>query len=149
MKKNIYREPIQYIIGNEERAEEIRHIIEDEWGGINLKNHLYTTSSTVYFISAYGEVSSCSITYGDFKKAVANGWMKEYKLQEKTKFKPFDKVVVKAAKGCTWKAAFYSHKGSVNHIMTNSYEYQYCLPYNEDTAKLIGTKDEWKGGSND
>lgn len=24
--------------------------------------------------------------------------------------------------------------------------YPYCLPYNEDTAKLIGTTDDWKGG---
>lgn len=34
MKKNAHTEPTLYIVGNEERANEIRHIIEDEWGGI-------------------------------------------------------------------------------------------------------------------
>lgn len=29
---------------------------------------------------------------------------------------------------------------------TYSNYYKHCIPYNEETAHLIGTTDEWKGG---
>lgn len=35
MEKQTHREPTLFIVGNKERADEIRHILEDELGGKN------------------------------------------------------------------------------------------------------------------
>ena len=59
-------------------------------------------------------------------------------------FKPFDKVVVKDDE-CVWHIDFFEIYLSseefpyvcINHV------WQYCLPFNEETAKLIGTKDDY------
>ena len=57
---------------------------------------------------------------------------------------PFDKVLVKHIDESTWKCAFYSHKrgeGIWKYATTDS-AYTYCIPYNDDTKHLIGTKEE-------
>lgn len=75
--------------------------------------------------------------------------MKEYVLPEQPKFKAFDKVVVKIAKG-KWHADVYSHEDKEYIcLLGNAIFNKECvivLPFNEETAKLIGTNDEWKGG---
>ena len=59
-------------------------------------------------------------------------------------FKPFDKVVVRYNSG-TWQIdLFYSFdptaEYSYNCMVSN---WQQCLPFNEETTKLIGTKDNY------
>lgn len=62
--------------------------------------------------------------------------------------KPFDKVLVRDGKGEIWEPAFFFR----NRPELNVYKYQtvggklrvYCIPYNEETAKLIGTSDDWE-----
>lgn len=147
MKENTHREPTLYIVGNPNRAEEIKHLIEDEWGGDNVGEYKYNDYSSAYYIGFVGIVNQIFLKDDWFNKAVKNGWMKEYKLPEKP-FKPFDKVVVREYSG-VWRVDFFSH---IDH---DSPEFQFacvcsnyntCLPYNEKTEKLIGTTDEWKGG---
>lgn len=91
MGKNTHREPTLYIVGNKERALELKHIIEDEWGGDNKKELAYSHVSSVYYIDSCGTVDSMPKGAGMLVEAVANGWMKEYELPEKPQFKPFDK----------------------------------------------------------
>ena len=67
-----------------------------------------------------------------------------YQLPAPHDFKPFDKVVVKDNHG-TWRIDFYecydsSDKDFPYQCMVSNW--QHCLPFNEETAKLIGTKDE-------
>ena len=63
--------------------------------------------------------------------------------------KPFDKVLVRDGKDEIWEPAFFFR----NRPELNVYKYQtvggklrvYCIPYNEKTAKLIGTTNNWEG----
>ena len=53
--------------------------------------------------------------------------------------KPFDKVVVRCSKADKWSIDFFSYKVSNGYICTGDAWFKYCLPYNEETAKLVGT----------
>ena len=53
--------------------------------------------------------------------------------------KPFDKVVVRCSKADKWSIDFFSYKAPNGYICTGDAWFGYCLPYNEETAKLIGT----------
>ena len=63
-------------------------------------------------------------------------------------FKPFEKVLVRDGKNEIWEPAFFFR----NRPELNVYKYQtvdgklrvYCIPFNEETAKLIGTSDDWE-----
>lgn len=62
-------------------------------------------------------------------------------------FKPFDKVLVRDFEDDEWKCNFFSHIGD-NKLHPHSCvsgRWLYCLPYNEETAKLIGTTDDYNG----
>ena len=62
--------------------------------------------------------------------------------------KPFDRVITRNAYDDIWTANIFSHMNSCGEYVTIGCAgcYHYCLPYNEETAHLIGTTDEWKGG---
>ena len=60
--------------------------------------------------------------------------------------KPFDKVIVRCSKADKWSIDFFSYKVSNGYICTGDSWFGYCLPYNEETAKLVGTTDDWEGG---
>lgn len=65
---------------------------------------------------------------------------KRYNM-EKHQFKPFDQVLVRNTEEQTWKPNFYSFEGYNNsgHVCTNDMKYAQCIPYNENTAHLVGT----------
>lgn len=60
--------------------------------------------------------------------------------------KPFDKVVVRCGKADKQSIDFFSYKVSNGYICTGDAWFGYCLPYNEETAHLLGTTDDWEGG---
>ena len=60
-------------------------------------------------------------------------------LKPKWTPKPFDKVVVRCSKANKWSIDFFSYKVSNGYICTGDAWFGYCLPYNEETAKLVGT----------
>ena len=70
-------------------------------------------------------------------------------LKPKIELKPFDKVLVRDGKNEIWEPAFFFR----NLPKHNVYKYQtvdgklrvYCIPFNEETAKLIGTSNDWEG----
>ena len=70
-------------------------------------------------------------------------------LKPKCKFKPFDKVLVRCGKSDKWSIDFFSHKVSDGYICAGDTWFEYCIPYNEGTAHLLGTTDEWEGGKHD
>lgn len=59
--------------------------------------------------------------------------------------KPFDRVVVRCGKADRWSIDFFSYKVSNGYICTGDAWFGYCLPYNEETAHLLGTTDDWEG----
>ena len=69
-------------------------------------------------------------------------------LKPKIELKPFDKVLVRDGKDEIWEPAFFFR----NRPELNVYKYQtvggklrvYCIPFNEETAKLIGTSNDWE-----
>ena len=60
--------------------------------------------------------------------------------------KPFDKVVVRCSEADRWSIDFFSYKVHNGYICTGDAWFGYCLPYNDETAHLLGTTDECKGG---
>lgn len=63
-------------------------------------------------------------------------------LKPKWTPKPFDKVVVRCGKADKWSIDFFSYKASNGYICTGDAWFGYCLPYNEETAKLVGTTND-------
>ena len=64
-------------------------------------------------------------------------------LKLKCKFKPFDKVLGRNEKDDVWEAELFSH-----YREESQYPFR-CIGfsrYNEDTAHLLGTTDDWEGG---
>ena len=61
--------------------------------------------------------------------------------------KPFDRVITRNAYDDIWTANIFSHMNSCGEYVTIGCAggYHYCLPYNDETAHLLGTTDEWKG----
>ena len=63
--------------------------------------------------------------------------------------KPFDKVLVRDGKNEIWEPAFFfrnlSHLNVYNYQTVGGESRVYCIPFNEETAKLIGTTDDWEG----
>ena len=61
--------------------------------------------------------------------------------------KPFDKVMTRVDGNAIWSANIFSHIDQNGEYVTIGCiaGYPYCLPYNEETAKLIGTSNDWKG----
>lgn len=68
-------------------------------------------------------------------------------LKPKWTPKPFDRVITRNAADDVWTANIFSHMDSHGEYVTIACigGYTYCLPYNEVTAKLIGTTDNWEG----
>ena len=62
--------------------------------------------------------------------------------------KPFDRVITRVDIKSIWTANIFSHVDQHGKYVTIGCisGYTYCLPYNEETAHLLGTTDEWKVG---
>ena len=75
-------------------------------------------------------------------------------LPKKCEFKAFDKVLVRDCLEDKWMPNFFScydetsgyKYGCIAGNIDNVIFSKYCIPYNEETAHLLGTTDEWKGG---
>ena len=67
-------------------------------------------------------------------------------LKPKVELKPFDKVLSRRCSEDYWVLNFYSHKTDYYYICIDGSSNLYCIPYNEGTAHLLGTTDDWEGG---
>ena len=70
---------------------------------------------------------------------------KKPKFDPKT-LKPFDKILARDRESTRWRCTFFSHIRDKEEIIykyvTTNDCYKRCIPYNEDTKHLVGTKDE-------
>lgn len=60
-------------------------------------------------------------------------------LKPNIELKPFDKVVVRDTEYSTWCADLFSHIDEDYRYACVGATWSFCIPYNEETAKLIGT----------
>ena len=74
-------------------------------------------------------------------------------LKPKCEFNPFDKVLCRNSKDDTWEADFFARltRKEIDYTQSGKYLcvgdlWMYCIPYNEETAHLLGTTDDWEGG---
>lgn len=65
-------------------------------------------------------------------------------LKPKWTPKPFDRVITRTPE-TPWTANFFSHIDSDGIKNCIDDRYIMCLPYNDETAKLIGTTNNWEG----
>ena len=78
-------------------------------------------------------------------------WDAEHKmivgLKPKWTPKPFDRVITRGDNNAIWTANIFSHIDRHGQYVTIGCigGYPYCIPYNEKTAKLIGTTNNWEG----
>lgn len=70
-------------------------------------------------------------------------WYKKEKFNPKT-LKPFDKVLVRDSCYDAWKCMLFSHiiKNERFPYICTGHPFAYCIPYNEETKHLVGTKEE-------
>lgn len=66
-------------------------------------------------------------------------------LKPKVVFKPFDKVLVRDYDNEVWRANLFSNYTSDDSYGCVCGAYNQCIPYNEETAKLIGTTNNVEG----
>ena len=79
----------------------------------------------------------------DWSKFSAS-WLKKDKFNPNT-LQPFDKVLVREHRNCVWKCNLFSYIiDTEEHYPCRCVGgiYKYCIPYNDDTKHLVGTKDE-------
>ena len=129
---------------------------EDEWLGQEIHNSehpiLFDADGFEHRVSSRGEMikgrGECTFfpsrEQRDWSKFTAP-WYKKEKF-DPTTLNPFDKVLVRDSIHNYWACALYSHEikseeSQYRYATTGCY-YRYCIPYNEDTACLVGTKDE-------
>lgn len=78
-------------------------------------------------------------------------WEKFERFWDKTKverfdpktLKPFDKVLVRD-EDCYWTADLFSHMDNnlIGRIRCSGFRWQQCIPYNDETKDLVGTKND-------
>lgn len=66
-------------------------------------------------------------------------------LKPKVELKPFDKVLVRNCYTQRWRVNFFSSITKEGCYICASGSWNECIPYNEETAKLIGTTNNWEG----
>lgn len=86
----------------------------------------------------------------DELEKVGKRWNPETKqiedVKKKHDFKPFDRVLVRDEPDKPWRVNLFSHiKPHEAYPFFCAYEaWKYCIPYNEQTAQLLGTNDDYK-----
>lgn len=100
------------------------------------KLRLATDSEKKQFFSALEKEGK---RWDSDKKAIVD-------LKPKVELKPFDKVLVRDFGSQAWQVSLFGYKDSDFYYCCNGCGWNQCIPYNEETAHLLGTTGEWKGG---
>ena len=81
----------------------------------------------------------------DWSKFTAPWYKKEREKFDPKTLQPYDKVLVKNSCDDTWCCGFFSHIAVFDDVYRYSTErtlYEKCIPYNNDTKYLLGTRGE-------
>ena len=106
----------------------------------------YNFTKEGYFLSGFNNTECLlfpSKDQRDWSKFTAP-WYKKGKFDPKT-LQPFDKVLIRIGQSSYWRCGFFSNITNMNityKYITLCGSFDRCIPYNDDTKHLIGTKDE-------
>lgn len=105
----------------------------------------------------FGIISKCTLNVSEEEKQKLIDALKESKdprakeylkrffeigVKEECELKPFDKVLVRDDDG-VWFAGIFSHlRGDGQFFCAGGKEWEQCLPYNDQTAHLLGTSND-------
>lgn len=65
--------------------------------------------------------------------------------KQEYEFKPYDKVLVRQCSEDKWEAMLFSnYTDKINKYRCCGMNYMHCIPYNDQTAHLLGTTDNWE-----
>lgn len=68
------------------------------------------------------------------------------KQDQEHEFNPFDKVLVRQCSEDKWEAMLFSnYTDKIHKYRCCGMNYMYCIPYNEKTAHLLGSTENWEG----
>ena len=104
------------------------------------------TSLTKNGQNVYGYDGECTL----FPSKDQRDWSKFERFWDKPKvekfdpktLKPFDKVLVRD-EDCYWTADLFSHiDDSLGRVCCSWYSWKQCVPYNEETKHLVGTRED-------
>ena len=112
---------------------------------IKLKNGVVEklTSNGALFSNYDGEcILFPSKTQRNWHKFTAP-WYKKERFDPKT-LNAFDRVLVRNFKTTKWRCDHFSHFDGCNYnpCIASCCSYTFCVPYNEETKHLVGTKEE-------
>ncbi len=110
---------------------------EDERDVLNVGARLATESEKQKLIEALKESKE--------PKAKECLKMLGIEIKPKCEFKPFDKVLVRDYDDGVWKPdIFFNNSDGCNYMCTGNVVWAQCIPYNDQTAHLLGTTDNWE-----
>lgn len=103
----------------------------------------------VSWFSSYGcysihEGAECLL----FPSKDCRTWEGFKKPKPKPEFKPFDRVLARDGENSRWRCDIFSHYNNKDcdgyRFRCVGYTWKQCVPYNEQTAHLLGTTEEYK-----
>lgn len=83
------------------------------------------------------------------RKSLLRDILKKYfgiEQKQEYEFKPFDKVLVRQCTEDKWEAMIFSnYTDKIRKYRCCGVNYMYCIPYNDQTAHLLGTTEDYNG----
>ena len=120
---------------------------------IELKAHKFTTLSASVYCTKDGRFNcaydgECIL----FPSKDQRDWAKFERFWDKPKVErfdvntlhPFDKILARDSDKQSWTCEFFSHINNIckYSIVGLGLSYKWCIPYNEETKHLVGTKED-------
>ena len=106
--------------------------------------HHFTKNGKKYYLYEGECILVPSRKQQDWSKFTAP-WYKKDKFDPCT-LKPFDRVLILVPEGLKWQCSLFSNYNAedarFNFVCIDSFCYEFCIPYNDDTKHLVGTSDE-------
>ena len=101
----------------------------------------YSSEGKFHYNSKFGCVLLPSKEMRDWSK-FTTPWHKKERFDPKT-LNPFDRVLARDLQRQEWICTLFSHRTNNYHSFVCCNDpYIYCIPYNDDTKHLVGTKEE-------
>lgn len=91
------------------------------------------TKNGKYYANEYGVNGECLL----FPSKENRDWSK-FEVEKPYQFRPFDPVLVRDCESDKWRCNYFSHIEGENYVCVGS-TWNYCIPYNSETAHLAGT----------
>lgn len=108
----------------------------------NLKYPIRVKSCDIDGCSSFSKEGKFNVEYPNgecvlFPSKENRDWS-TFKVEKSYEFRPFDPVLVRDCESDKWRCNYFSHIEGENYVCVGS-TWNYCIPYNSETAHLAGT----------